>query len=445
MPSADVVVVGAGLAGLTAAIRLAEAGARVEVVARGHAATHWTAGGFDVAAPRRAPTSADGVAVLAARPGHPYALLEADVGPALVWLRGVLAAEGLVHAGELDDPLAALPTSIGGTRRAAIVPAHQAAGLDAWRAGERLIVCGIEGFKDFWAEPIAASLGREAVWAASEAAEARPARVDAITVALPELSGRRNLSALELARLFDEPAWRARAFTEIARAAGRVARPSGARIALPAVLGLADHEAVLRDGERIVPAPIFEVPLVPPSVPGLRLYDALRAALLRRGGRMLVGEAVVRVDTSADRVTAVAVSAAVRERVIRTDGLVIATGGIAGGGLVGRPDGILEEPLLGLPVEAPPADEWLSTDPLGDGGHPLEAAGVRTDDRLRPIGHGGAPAWANVAVVGAMLAGQRYLAERSGDGIAVASAWRAAAVLGGDRARADAPLTAIAR
>jgi len=40
MPQADVVVVGAGLAGMTAAIALADAGARVEVVARGHAATH---------------------------------------------------------------------------------------------------------------------------------------------------------------------------------------------------------------------------------------------------------------------------------------------------------------------------------------------------------------------------------------------------------------------
>ena len=43
MARADVVVVGAGLAGLTAAIALADRGATVEAVARGHAATHWMA------------------------------------------------------------------------------------------------------------------------------------------------------------------------------------------------------------------------------------------------------------------------------------------------------------------------------------------------------------------------------------------------------------------
>ena len=91
MPRADVVVIGVGLAGLTAAARLAEAGASVAIVAKGHTTTHWGAGGIDVAAPADARTPAQGVATLAAVPGHPYALLREDVGPATAWLQGVLA------------------------------------------------------------------------------------------------------------------------------------------------------------------------------------------------------------------------------------------------------------------------------------------------------------------------------------------------------------------
>jgi glycerol-3-phosphate dehydrogenase subunit B len=428
VPSSDVVVVGAGLAGLTAAIALADAGARVDVVARGHAATHWTAGGLDVAAPPGSPTAADGLARLSAMAGHPYAFLGADARAAIEWLRGVLATEGLTYAGDLDDPLRTVPTAIGSTRRASLLPAAQAAGLAPWSPEERLVVCGPAGFKDFWPAAIAASLERPGVWGGPDAAGARPGRVQAVTVELPGVAGRRNLSALHLARLFDDPTWREAALTAIARAVDRTGTGPG-RIALPAVLGLADHAAALDDARRLLPLAPFEVPLVPPSVPGMRLYDALRTALRRRGGRIAVGEEVVRIDRERRRVTAVAIAAAARERLFRTGSLVLATGGIAGGGLRGRADGTLVEPLLGLRVEAPAVGEWLAPDPFEPAGHPLESAGIRTDERLRPVDERGDVAFDNVAVVGSMLAGQRYLTERCGDGVAVVSGRRAASTL----------------
>ena len=51
MPTVDIVVIGAGLAGLSCAAELAERGARVFLAAKGMATTHWTHGGLDVAAP----------------------------------------------------------------------------------------------------------------------------------------------------------------------------------------------------------------------------------------------------------------------------------------------------------------------------------------------------------------------------------------------------------
>lgn len=425
MPSCDVVVVGAGLAGLTAAISVADSGATVEVIARGHAATHWTAGGLDVAAPMRSVTAADGLKRLSARRGHPYELLGTDVRPSIEWLRGVLAAEGLTYAGDLDGPLRTVPTAIGATRRVSLVPTGQGAALDPWSPDERLVVCGPMGFKDFWPATIAKSLARPAVWGAGSA----PGRVEGVGVDLPGLAGRRNLNALHLARMFDDPAWREEAFTLIARALQASGTGPG-RIALPAVLGLTDHAGALDDAIRLLPLTPFEVPLVPPSIPGLRLFQALRYALRRRGGRISVGEEVLRIDREGRRVTAVAVASAARERLYRTGGLVLATGGIAGGGLIGTADGTLVEPLLGLPVAAPAMGEWLAADPFDPAGHPLEAAGIRTDDRLRPVDARGTVAFDNVAVVGSMLAGQRYLTERCGDGVAVASGRRAALVLG---------------
>ena len=167
-----------------------------------------------------------------------------------------------------------------------------------------------------------------------------------ISVALPGLGARHNLNALVIARRFDDPAWRAKAIDALARAIEAVPG-SGGRVALPAVLGLRQHADVLAALQKRLPAAPFEMPLVPPSVPGTRLYAALRAALLRAGGRIQIGEMIERVEHDGRRVTAVVSAAAVRTYTVRTDALIIATGGIAGGGLVAERDGRLREVLLG--------------------------------------------------------------------------------------------------
>jgi len=426
MPSADVVVVGAGLAGLLAAHELASRGARVVVIAKGLASTVWTAGTIDVAAPPGARTPADGVATLARNPGHPYAALAPDVAPGVADLLGLLERSGVPYEGSLDAEIRPQPTGIGGTRPVGIVPASQAAALPRWGEREALVICGIAGFKDLWATAAAASLSRPDVWARPGTEANAPSRVVGTTADLPDVEDRRNLTAVHLARAFDDPAWRDRAVDAIARAVDRTGIPSDARVGVPAVLGLRDPSGVFDALRRRLGRPVFELPLVPPSVPGLRLHEALRRALRAAGGRIQIGEDVARVGRAGGRVDLVATPAAVREFAVRTSALVLATGGLAGGGLVGRPDGAIDEVVLGLPVAAPPRDEWFARDAFAPAGHPLEAAGIRTDVDLRPVDEAGAAVAENVRIVGSLLAGQRWLRERCGDGVAIASARRAA-------------------
>jgi glycerol-3-phosphate dehydrogenase subunit B len=435
MPRADVVVIGVGLAGLTAAARLAEAGASVALVAKGHASTHWGAGGIDVAAPGNASTPAEGAATLAADPGHPYAMLGGDVAPATAWLQGALAEAGLPYTGTSETPIRRVPTAIGGTRRVAIVPAAQSAALRPWEPDEVLVVAGPAGFKDFWPAAVADSLSRDAVWHGAD----RPGRVIGVAVELDGVAGRRNVNALELANRLDDPARRAADLQRMAIAVGRVAAGRPGRVALPAILGLRHHAEVWADARAVLPLDPFEVPLVPPSVPGIRLWQALRARIRASGGRIQVGEEVHRIEVIDGRVVAVELEAATRVHRISTNAVVLATGGIAGGGLVGTVDGRIVEPLLGLPVETPPQDDWLRREALDPAGHPIESAGIRTDRQLHPRDADGRTL-ANVFVVGALLAGQRALRDRCGDGVAVASGWRAAEmILEGPPAADDDP------
>jgi glycerol-3-phosphate dehydrogenase subunit B len=435
MPRADVVVIGAGLAGLTAAARLAEAGASVALVAKGHTSTHWGAGGIDLAAPDDARTPAEGVATLAAVRGHPYAVLGTDVAPATAWLRGVLAEAGLPYVGTPETPIRRVPTAIGGTRRVAIVPEAQSAALRPWEADEVLVVAGPAGFKDFWPAAVADSLSRDAVWHGSD----RPARVMGVAVELDGIAGRRNVNALELANRLDDPVRRAQDLARIAAAVGRLAAGRPGRVALPAIFGLRHHAEVWAVARAALPLDPFEVPLVPPSVPGMRLWQALRARIRAGGGRVQVGEQVHRIEVTSGRVVAVELEAATRVHRITTDALVLATGGIAGGGLIGTVDGRLVEPLLGLPVEAPAQDDWFRREALDPAGHPVESSGIRTDARLHPVDAAGR-SLENVFVVGALLAGQRAVRERCGDGVAVGSGWRAAmTIIGGPAAAVEVP------
>jgi glycerol-3-phosphate dehydrogenase subunit B len=423
MATADAVVVGAGLAGLTAAIRLAESGARVHVLARGHAATHWSAGTWDACALDGAATPRAGIDHLAKTSGHPYAVVGAHLVAAIPWLSDVVGSAGLPYVGDLDSPIRHTPTAVGRTRPVAIVPDAQSAGVRPWAPGEGLVVCGPTGFKDFWPGLIAAGLSRSAVWRGGPG----PDRVDGLSVSLRGIAELRNLDGLRLARLFDDVAWRRTALEDIARAVARQRLGHGGRIALPAVLGLEDHAAALADARRILPLEPFEVPLPPPSVPGLRLYRALRAALLASGGRMQVGEPIARIEIVDGVISAVAAAAASREFRVRTGTVILATGGIAGGGLVAESSGTLREEVLGLPVEQPVPASWLAADAFEAGGHPLESAGIRTDAELRPIGPDGEIAGPReVRVAGSLLAGQRYLRERCGDGVAIGSGWLAA-------------------
>ena len=76
-------------------------------------------------------------------------------------------------------------------------------------------------------------------------------------------------------------------------------------------------------------------------------------------------------------------AAATRTHRIRTDAIVLATGGIAGGGLVGTQDGRLVEPLLGLPVDAPDRRRLARGRPARPGRSP-DRVGGRPDRRCAP-------------------------------------------------------------
>lgn len=205
-------------------------------------------------------------------------------------------------------------------------------------------------------------------------------------------------------------------------------RGDATRIGLPAVLGARAAHQVVGELAALAGVPVFEIPTLPPSVPGIRLYDILARAFQRAGGRLQIGSWVLRAETEGRRVIAIRTEAAAREARYVADAYLLATGGIAGGGLRTDHSGAIVETAFGLPVRAP-ADRAGWFGPRFSGGQPIHHAGIVTDAALRPLDRASAPLYDNVVVAGAALGGADLLRERSYEGVALATGWHAAATL----------------
>ena len=410
----DTIVIGAGLAGLTAALRLADGGARVLVVAEGVGSLHLAPATIDVLGFDQGPVESPAQALpafTAANPSHPYARVSPGlIAASLDWLTARLPALG--YRGSLDDNLL-LPTAVGAAKPSALVPETMAAG--DLRAGGRFVFVGL-GLKDFYPGYLADNLAEARLDGQAVCARALEAS--------PPVAGEADRTSAGFARLFEQPAFRDALVRELA---GKLEREE--RVGFPAVLGLAQAGEVWRELEARLERTVFEVATLPPSLSGMRLYEAMTAALREAGGRVHVGERVVGAETAGGQIEAVITQPAGRATSHRARSFVLATGGFASGGLEVDSHGKVSERVFDLPVAAAPAPDAARFLPGYFDEHPLNRAGIAVDDRLRPLDDDGRLVYENLHASGATLAGALPWREGSGNGLSLATGYAAAAAI----------------
>ncbi|MFB6160319.1 MAG: glycerol-3-phosphate dehydrogenase subunit GlpB [Haloferacaceae archaeon] len=410
---ADVLVVGGGLAGLTAALAAARTGADVRLVSHRRSTLRSASGLVDVLG--YAPDGslvADPFARLDDLPaGHPYERAGADA------VREGLALFDDVtdYRGGHTDRNALVPTHGGTVKPTARYPPGAAAGLAS--DGRDALFVGFETLLDLDAPAAADHLAAAGVpFAPTGATVDFPADIAA------------DAEPTRYARLLDESV--DGGDDRVAALAERV-RPhlDGAeRVGFPAVLGDERHDAVRRRLSDALGADAFEVPMGPPSLPGLRLESQLFDALDRAGAGVETGNPVVGYEADGDRVEALAVERAHTEVPVHCEQVVLATGGLVGRGVETDRDGA-REPLFGLYVPHP-ADryDWFADDPFGD--HAFARFGLDVDRELRPRDADGSVAFANLRAAGGVLGGADAAAEKSGGGTALATGYAAGRAAG---------------
>jgi glycerol-3-phosphate dehydrogenase len=409
----DIIVIGAGLAGLITAWRSGLEGYKTSSITKGWGSQYWSSGCIDIFGyqPPDYSRMIDSPLeflekFLISNPEHPYAFaglpsLEESVQSFLM-----LCKESRhPYLGSLDTNIL-LPTSLGTLRPTCLVPKTMIAGDVAHRIP--MLIVGFIGFHDFFPALVADNLSAQGILARD------------FTLDLNSLHNRKFLSGMVLARLFDDPEFRQEVIDALKPKLGAVGR-----IGFPAVLGLRDPEKVMEHLETSLGLPVFEIPGLPPSIPGIRLQNVLVAAIERNHGILNNGMAVSKASSQGNLINTIWSQAAARDKPHHAKTYVLATGGILGGGIIINEDGYAQEPIFGLPIKFPAQrSQWFQNEFLSELSHPIYKSGLCIDLDFHPVDNLNEVIYPNVYAVGSTIGNCDPIRERSLEGIALATGFK---------------------
>ena len=407
----DVIVIGAGLAGLMAAESAADEGARVLLLARGLGSLPLTTGCIDVLgyfpATAKIPLASPASEIKGIPAQHPYGRIGTEgLWAALGHFQKILESEKYPYMGSGEKNIL-IPTSLGSLHPTGLVP-------DTLKGGDlsipgSVLLLGFEGLKDFF--PHFAANNLNLLHERGQAASVFRAAI----LKRPDL-GEKGINGLSLAYAFETEKFRA-SFAQEMRS---LMRP-GERLGLPAVLGIHSPIKVWSDLQERVGAPIFEIPLPPPSVPGLRLQGILKADFQKKGGRLFIGVSEMAPLLEKSRIVGLRLGDSRKNVPHRASAFVLATGQFVGGGLDSDRNRIFET-LFNLPLRFPEnRKEWFRTPLLTPAGQPFNGFGVEVDRNLQPVNFKGEVVYSNLFAAGAIIAHGDSMNEKSGGGIAVST------------------------
>ncbi len=415
----DSIVIGGGMAGLSAALRLAEAGQKTLLMASGQSALHFSSGSVDLLESDGDPRAAL-PAFMAAHPDHPYSKVGMqNIEGSLADLQRHCAEEGLPLMRQERNHQRLTP--IGTLKSTWLSPDTCACVTDA-PAPDAILLATLEGFRDFHPALAAANLATHARFAHS--------RILTGEIRLPQLAqfsrNPHEFRSADIARLFDKQGpGQQDLLADLAREISRMVQGCGVpgcrHIVLPACLSLGLVGPRLSELERRTGCTIKEVATMPPSLIGMRMQEALKRRFMALGGTFLTSERVLGARYDGDKVIGVH-SQHGEDQLFEADHFVLASGSFFSRGLESRLGGI-REPIFDADVlSLAERDAWAGRRLFDH--HPFMGFGVKTDERLRVL-RGGRPL-TNLYGAGSVLAHYDPIKEGSGSGVAVATGWQAA-------------------
>ncbi len=387
----DVVVIGAGLAGMTAALKSLIEGRRVVVIAAGENTLYYASGSLDLYGGKENPWAAV-KRLESERPDHPYAL----IGTALIeesfrFLMGEL--ETVCPYQENSGENVWVPTSLGGFRPSYLLPNGQFPAVSLKK--KKVLVVGFSSYRDFNSRLVASGM-------VSRGCEARAIDLDLHYDKI-------NCNSIDLAYYFDDH------WPDLIKSLQETAKDVDC-LAFPAVLGLNNFLDIHQNLQDALGRPVIEIPTLPPSVPGIRLSRAMLARIQQQGAEVIKGFPVISTRVSDDICLGVYIDTPGHPRYVEGDSFILATGGILGGGIVVSEKSV-DEKVFGVPVEVPVNENQE---------YPYARCGLKANKRLQPLDKDRKVLYRNVFCAGRILGGYDPDLEHDGAGAAIATGYKAA-------------------
>jgi glycerol-3-phosphate dehydrogenase subunit B len=410
----DLAIIGAGMAGMAAAVFAAKRG--LSTVITGSLAESWFTGGLidlmgihpiDSGNSRKNPWAAID-AVVEDIPNHPYAHIpQEDMKAALGEFYDFLNRNGLPYCSK-DDRNSQLVTAFGAVKTTHGIPQTMWPGVEAYSRKAPCLFVDFEGLKGFNANLLAERLKAE--WRGLK------------TLSIPSIYGSQvyEINPVPLARDLE--------LTEYRQKLAKLIQPhvrDVEYVGLPAVIGIHQSGKIIEELGDLLGRPVFEIPGMPPSIPGMRLKEAFLRFLPPNNVHCLFQKHVLKATPTDEGNFSLDIGRTEHEVSIRADAVLLATGRFLGGGLQSDHTTVTEQ-IFGLPVFQPENRElWHGETLFEPGGHTINRAGLETDDMMRPLDKTGHPAYKNLFAAGIILAHQDWTRMKCGSGLSVATAYSA--------------------
>lgn len=383
----DIAVVGSGMSGLMASIYLAEKGLNTVVVSRGDPICSVSSGCIDIAG--TGAYTPDEIENLPKE--HPYHKVgKKGIISSIQYFRDLMSEQGFEYKGDIEKNRTIL-TPIGKKRVTSLVPFPMEHAYIS--EGEAFHIISFKDIKDFFPSYLTGIFSDTGV-------SIFDAGIHTTLGIAAKMDNEDFLSSF------------------ISWVGSQNIKQN--KIGIPAILGITKTVEILRRLEKETGKLFFEIPTLPPSIPGLRLYRNLKKIAEKKGVSFYGAAEITDFKTEENRITNLTIKKPGRPDHVAADVFILATGSFVSGGLFSDKNSFIET-VFAIPVHSPAGKEFFNED-FFKLGHPIEKSGILVNDDFKPEN----AEYENLFAAGSILAFSETMKYGCGHGMAISTGIAAA-------------------